>query len=82
MPALKGSGAVATISSNKGHIRRIISTRGLDPLPEMTRTGLSCPGDDNANDGSDDSDSTAQENEQTPGRDGRRSIRKPDYFAV
>lgn len=40
LPQLRGSGNVATISAAKGQVRRIVSDRGLAPLPEMTRSGM------------------------------------------
>jgi hypothetical protein len=85
MPALKGTGAVATISGAKGQIRRIISERGWDPLPEMKRYGIVSPGGggDDANDdgGDDNKGASSRTNEHTPRREGKRNSRPPNRFA-
>lgn len=82
MPALKGSGAVATISAAKTQVRRVVSERGWDPLPEMTRSGkLVRPGDEGGGGDKDASSSSTSNNEQqqtTPRREGKRRSRPPD----
>ena len=84
LPVLKGtfrSGPVATISGYRGQIRRIVAERGLDPLPEMTRSGMKYPGRERGDvDDEDEDTNNLHENVQVNRREGKRRSRRPDFF--
>ena len=86
LPALRGTGAAATISGAKGLIRQIVMEKGLDPYPEMKRGGMVHPGrsdtqgDNTVEDGN--SRSSKENRLETPGREGKRQRRRPEFFGT
>ena len=92
LPALRGSGNVATISGEKAKIRQIIENRGEEPLPEMKRGGMVYPGRQSApqprqngrgarSSAAPTAGIEAQPLPETKRAGNKRASRRPDFFA-